>query len=320
MQKNILVSAVVVILALAVGSYHFVNYKAAKLISEQIQVINESYAAMAAEGLMPGVALGYQRIKANYWRNDYNIEDLVVNVAGVGVLLEIDRIQIKGFKPGTLAEQGEVSIAGVQLAQGIQILLPSALAELTKELKISTYYQFDYQPATEQLVLKQQLYLGEQFKLDYAITLQQMQPLWQFASELTAMDAASQQHYSQTEIYRATLNEAFAKAKLKQGRISISNNGFLQALQHALEQTAQTEALAGLKLQLEHFLNTNTALPETVLNALQIFVAEPRFLEFSFDITEPPSMQQLQDEAFMADLASLEQIIRYTNLQLTVNP
>lgn len=321
MQKKVLLGGIFgIVIAAGVGVYHYVNYKAGALIADQIQVINESYAAMATEGLMPGIALSYKHISANYWRDDYRIYELAVNVAGLGVLLDVAAIQVKGFKPGTLADQGEVSIDGVKLAQGMQLLLPPALAELSKDLAFSTHYQYQYQPANGQLLLTQQLAFGEQFKLDYQFTLQQMQALWQFARNLTEMDAEAQQSYSQSVAYSNNLNEALALGKLQQGSIEISNNGFLQALHSALDATAQTAELSNLKPQLEQYLNSNTALPEAILSALQAFVAEPRYIKLAFQLTEPLSFAQLQDEGVLAQWQTPEQLIEFTNLQLTVNP
>lgn len=321
MQKKVLLGGIIgIVVAAGVGIYHYVNYKAAAVIAEQIQVINESYAAMATEGLMPGVALSYKRIKANYWRDDYKIYDLAVNVAGLGVLLDVAAIQVKGFKPGTLADQGEVRIKGVKLAQGMQLLLPPALAELSKELTLSTHYQYDYQPQNGQLVLTQQLALGEQFTLDYQLTLQQMQPLWQFATALNAMDAEAQQSYSQSAAYSDSLSNALAQGQLQQGYLQLDNNGFLEALHSALDATEQTAALSNLKPQLEHYLHNTTELPESILVALQRFVAEPRYLKLTFQLSQPLSFAQLQDESVLTEWQTPEQLIQFTNLQLTVKP
>lgn len=321
MQKKMLLGGVFgIVMAASVGIYHYVNYRAGALIAEQVQVINESYAAMAAEGLMPRVALSYRRIKANYWRNDYKIYDLAVNVAGLGGLLDVAAIQVKGFKPGTLADQGEVSIDGVKLAQGMQLLLPPALAELSKDLTLSTHYQYQYRPTNGQLILAQQIALGEQFKLDYQVTLQKMQPLWQFARNLTEMDAEAQQSFSQSAAYSDSLSAALAQGKVQRGSIELSNNGFLQALHSALEATAQTAELSDLKPQLEQYLDTNATLPEALLLALQTFVADPRYIKLAFQLAEPLSFAQLQDESVLAQWQTPEQLIEFTNLQLTVNP
>lgn len=321
MQKKVLLGGIFgIVITAGVGVYHYVNYKAGALIAEQIQVINESYAAMATEGLMPGVALSYKRISANYWRDDYSIYDLAVNIAGLGVLLDVAAIQVKGFKPGTLADQGEVNIEGVKLANGMQLLLPPALAEFSKDLALRTHYQYQYQPANGQLLLTQQLAFGEQFKFDYQFTLQQMQPLWQFARNLTEMDAEAQQSYSQSAAYNDSLSEALARGKLQQGSLEITNSGFLQALHSALEATEQTAELSNLKPQLEQYLNNNTTLPETVLTALQAFVADPRYFKLDFQLTAPLSFAQLQDEGLLEQWQTPEQLIEFTNLQLTVNP
>lgn len=321
MQKKVLLGGVVGgILAVSVGIYHYVNYRAAAVLADQIELINGSYATMAAEGLMPGVVLSYQQINANYWRDDYQINGLAVNVAGLGVLAEVATIQVTGFTPGTLADTGSVNINGVKLANGMHILLPPALASLTKELQLSTSYQYHYQPATGELLLNQQLQLGEQFSMQYQLTLQQMQPLWQFASNLTAMDAETQQSYSQSAEYSEALTEALAQGQLQQGSIELSNNGFLQALHQALAETEQTAQLSSIKPQLEQYLSTSNALPELINSALLAFMADPRYLKLTFELTGPPSFAQLQDEAFLAELQTPEQVINFTNLQLTVNP
>lgn len=321
MQKKVLLGGIVgVVLAAGVGVYHYVNYQASTVLVEQIAVINQSYAAMAADGLMPGVVLSYQQVQANYWRNDYQIKGLAINVAGLGVLAEVAGIRVKGFKPGTLSDWGAVSVNGVKLARGMQILLPPALAELSAELELNTDYQYQYQSSTGELLLKQQLQLGKQFSLQYQVTLQQMQPLWQFASALHAMDAPSQQRYSQSAEYGNTLSEALAQGALQQGSLELNNSGFLQALHSALEASAQTAQLSGLKLQLEQYLHSNTELPEAVLQPLQAFLAEPRYIKLAFRLTEPLRFAQLEDEAFMEQLQTPEQLIQFSHLQLTVNP
>ncbi len=320
MQKKVILGGIVAVVAAAtLGIYHYVNYKAGTVLAEQIQVINESYAAMAQQGLMPGVALSYKKISANYWRDDYNITGLAVNVAGLGVLLDVASIQVNGFKPGTLADSGEVSLQGIKLAQGMRILLPPAFAEFTKDLVISTAYRYQYQPASGQLQLMQHLTLGEQFKLDYQLTLQQMQSLWQFAQNLAVLDAQAQQDYSQSTAYQNRLREALAEAQLQQGYLELNNSGFLQALHGALTTSAQTAEISNLKLQLEQYLSQQTDLPEGIVQALQAFIAEPRYIKLTFQLAEPLNFAQLQDDSVMAQWQTPEQLIQLTNLQLTVN-
>lgn len=321
MQKKVILGGIAAFVLLAgVGIYHYVNVKAKAVLAEQIAVINASYAEMASAGLMPAVALSYAEITANYWQDDYQISDLAINVAGLGAILDVASIRVKGFKPGTLAENGEVWIEGVQLAQGMRILLPAALADLTKNLSLSTQYQYRYQPTSGQLDLQQTLSLGEELTLNYTFTLLQMQPLWQFAQNLTAMDAQAQQTFSQTTDYQSQLRDAFAQGQLQQGSVVLSNNGFLQALYSALAAAPQTSALSNLKLQLEHYLSQQTTWPTEILEALQAFLADPRYLKLSFKLSESLSFAQMQDDTIMAQWQTSEQLIQLTNLQLTVNP
>lgn len=321
MQKKVILGGIAAfVLLVVVGIYHYVNVKAKAVLAEQIAVINASYAEMASAGLMPAVALSYAEITANYWQDDYQISDLAINVAGLGAILDVASIRVKGFKPGTLADKGEVWIDGVQLAQGMRILLPAALADLTKNLSLSTQYRYQYQSDSGQLHLQQVLSLGEQFTFNYAFTLQQMQPLWQFAQNLTAMDAQTQQTFSQSTDYQSQLRDAFAQGQLQQGDIVLSNQGFLQALHSALAATPQTLELSNLKLQLEHYLSQQTTMPAEILDALQVFLADPRYLKVSFQLTESLTFAQLQDGNVMAQWQTPEQLIQLTNLQLTVNP
>lgn len=321
MQKKWLLGSVVGgVLAITVGVYQYVNYRAAAILAEQITVINDSYAVMATQGLMPGVALSYDTIKANYWRNDYQIAGLAINVAGLGVLAEVASIQVTGFKPGALAETGRVEIKDVKLAKGMQLLLPPALAELSNEIALSTHYYYQYQAAKGELLLEQHIQLSEQFHIQYQLTLQQMQPLWQFATDLTKMDAETQQSYSQSPEYTAALNAALEQGQLQQGSVTLNNNGFLQKLQPILASTEQTAQLGSIKTQLEQYLNATNTLPESINTALLAFMADPKELQMRFQLSEPASFSQLKDEAFLAELQTAEQIIQFINLQLTVNP
>lgn len=320
MQKNkVLAGIIAAVLAVGTGVYHYVNYRAGSIVAEQIAVMNDSYAAMAAEGLMPGLMLSYQKIDANYWRNDYRISGLAIDVAALGTLANIAYIQVQGFKPGTLADSGSVQINGITLATGMQLLLPAALAELSNDLVLSTRYQYHYEADSGHLLLSQQLQLGEQFTAEYQLRLLQMQPLWQFARDLAAMDAETQQQYSQSVEYSEALNSALAQGSIQQGQLVLQNSGFLQALYKALGTSEQTAQLAALKPQLTQYLGTN-ALPEPVTAALQAFLAEPRYLKLAFALPQPLSFAQMQDEAFMAELQTAEQLIQFTHLQLTVNP
>lgn len=320
MQKNKIVAGIVIAaLAVGVGVYQYVNYRAAELIGQQISAMNASYAAMAAEGLMPGVAISYHKVEANYWQNDYKIQGLTIDVAAVGTLLTVDDVQVNGFKPGALADSGSVQINGVRLAKGMQLLLPQALADFSQGAVLSTQYQYQYEAATGDLMLSQQVQFSEQLAAEYQIQLQQMQTLWQFAADLSAMNAERQQEYSQSAEYAQGLREALTQGRIANAELVVRNNGFLQALYSALASTEQTAQLAALKPQIEQYLSANV-LPEPVTTALQTFLADPRYIKLAATLPQSVTFAQLQDEAFLAELQTAEQILQFLNLQLTVNP
>lgn len=321
MRKNIVLAGVITVCAVGMGIYHYVNHKAAAVIGEQIAVINSSYASMAEQGLMPAVVIGYKNIDVNYWLDDYQLNGMTVDVAGVGTIANIAHIRVQDFQPGKLAETGSVSIEGLQLAAGMQLLLPTAWADISSKVALSSEYRYQYLPQSGELVLQQDVKLGEQFTLQYQLTLQQMQALWQVAQKLTAMDAAAQRSYSQSAEYQAELKQALAQGVLVKGELELTNQQLIQQVYKALGTMEYTAPLATLKPRFEQYLAADTALPDTIKAALLTFLAEPRYLKLQFEFTEPLSFAQLQDETFRAEqLATPQQIVAFSQLQLTVNP
>lgn len=321
MRKNILLAGAVAVLAIGTGIYHYVNYKAATVIGEQIAVINSSYASMAKQGLMPAVVIGYQNIDVNYWLDDYQLRGLTVDVAGVGTVANIAHIRVQDFQPGKLAETGSVSIEGLKLAAGMQLLLPTAWADISSKVALSSEYRYQYQSQSGELVLHQDIKLGEQFTLQYQLTLQQMQSLWQVAEKLTEMDAEAQRSYSQSVEYQTELKQALAQGVLVKGELELTNQELVQQVYKALGSMEYTAPLATLKPRFEQYLAADTALPENIKAALSTFLADPRYLKVQFELTQPLSFAQLQDEAFRAEqFATPQQIVEFSNLQLTVNP
>ncbi len=319
MRKNILLASLAVLALSAVGVYHYVNHKAASIIGQQISFINEAYAQMAAAGVMPGLSITYQHIAANYWQDDYRLEGLAVQVAAVGTLAEVAHIRVRGFEPGTLADNGRVTITGLKLADGIPIFLPPAFADLLRGLIINTDYQYHYAGKTGELRLSQQLQIGNDFTLNYQLNMLKMQPFWQFARKWTAMDAETQRVYSQSESYQQQLTQALAQGSVQEGQLTLNNSGFIEALYQALRSTPQTAQVVAVREQLEQFLNTDTALPEPIRASLLAFIEKPRSMALKFNLAEPMSFLQIQQAEWPSEVQNAEQLLKFSNLSLTVN-
>ncbi|MCB5226335.1 hypothetical protein JAO78_005865 [Alishewanella sp. 16-MA] len=320
MRKSKLLLGIGLAAVVCVAIYQYVNYKAAKIIGQQIDYINQSYAEMASAGLMPRLSLSYQRIKANYWQDDYRIEGVQVDVAAVGVLAEVAQLKVRGFEPGTLADNGQVSIVGLKLSDGMQVFLPPELAKLAKGLLINTDYQYHYSGKSGNLRLTQQLYIGEGLSVNFQLQMQKMQRFWQFAKQWTAMDAETQQVFSQSDAYSQQLTQALTEGLVAEGQLSIVNAGFLQALYQALRQTEQTAQVEALKGQLEQFLTQHPSLPSAISQPLLVFLADPRTLTFQFKLEQPLSFVQLQQGEWPEQVQSAEQMLEFGNMLLQVNP
>ncbi|SEA72769.1 hypothetical protein [Alkalimonas amylolytica] len=317
MNKKLLIP--VVLLGVLLVGLQLVNHQATKAIKTQIAEVNQSYAEMAEQGLLPALQLQYQSVHASVLRSRYRIEGISLQLQGLGELLTIEQVQLNGIKPNRLSDQGSVRVRSLALGGGAKLFVPAELSDFAASLKVHGDYSYQYQASNGLLELAQQTRINDEFVLRYHIQFAEMQAVWQELSNITAMSSAQQQAMMDSDVYVEQFTAAVMTAALSGGEIRIENHGFLQrllALTAAQGQTPDFSVLQGMALMM---LSTAEALPAEIRQKLIVFVQQPESLTLFFQLQQPLRLAELEQGAAFQTLESLDDLLEFAGVRVSVN-
>ncbi|MEE2002964.1 hypothetical protein QWY20_16015 [Alkalimonas sp. MEB108] len=317
MNKKLLIP--VVLLGGVLVGLQLANHQASKTIKTQIAEVNQSYAEMAEQGLLPALQLQYQGVRASVLRSRYQIEGLSLQLQGLGELLTIEQVQLHGIKPHRLSEQGSVRVRSLTLGSGAQLFVPAELAEFAGSVKVHGDYSYQYQARNGQLQLAQQTRINDEFVLRYHIQFAGMQAVWQQLSNITAMSSAEQQAMLESEAYVEQFTAAVMAAALASGELRIENHGFLQRLLAQLSAQGQApdfSVMQGMALML---LSTAEGLPADMRQKLIVFVQQPESFTLGFQFQQPLPLAELEHGLAFQALDSLDDFIEFAGVRVRVN-
>lgn len=317
MNKKLLIP--VVLLGVLLVGLQLANHQASKAIKAQITEVNQSYAEMAQQGLLPALQLQYQGVRASVLRSRYQIEGLSLQLQGLGELLTIEQVQLNGIKPNRLSEQGSVRVRSLALGGGAQLFVPAELAEFAGSLKVHGDYSYQYHASNGLLELAQQTRINDEFVLRYHIQFAEMQAVWQQLSSITAMSSTQQQAMLESEAYVEQFTAAVMAAALAGGEIRIENHGFLQRLLSQLAAHGQAPDFSVLQGMALMMLSTAEALPADIRQKLIVFVQQPESFTLGFQFQQPLHLAELEHGVAFQTLESLDDVIEFAGVRLSVN-
>ena len=316
MKKSVI--AVVVLAVAAGGGVYFANKYAEDIVKQQVEQANQSYRDLAASGEMPLIALTYKDVSANVLTSSYSVEGLEVTVAELGTVATVEKITATGVKPRTLTDKGSVHVSGVKAAPAVLSMLPPATSEFVQSLALHGDYSYQYQN-DGQLLFNQQTRINDEFSLNYDFTLAQMQQLWQYAKEISALAPEEQQKLASSEAYTEEVVAKLMTGALTKGTVSIENNGFIERAIAMTTEQGQTPDLQTIKGTALVSIAMLEPLPQDMKDALTEFVTKPEKLQLSFNFAEPLQFAKLQSGELMAEFSSPEAAIEFANLKLQAN-
>lgn len=316
MKKTVL--ALVVIAAVAGAGVYYVNLQAEDAIKEQLAQANKSYRDLADKGEMPLISLAYQDVSANVLLSSYSISGLEVSFGEMGTVATVDHIAASGMQPQGLSDNGSVKVTGIKAAPAVLQMLPPHSSAFLQGIVLSGDYDYAYNDNGE-LMFSQQTRINDEFAVNYNFSFAQMQQFWQFAKEMSALPPEQQQALAADEAYMAQVIEKLAAGALKNGAITIENNGFIErALALTAEQgqtpdyrTVQGMALAGI--------GSAPQIPQEIKDTLTAFVQKPEKLTLSFGFDEPLVFAKVQTGELAEHMASPEAMMKFANVKLAAN-
>ncbi|MDP4536065.1 hypothetical protein Q3O60_07695 [Alkalimonas collagenimarina] len=317
MKLKIIIPTLLVVTAAA--SLVFVNYKASEAIQLQLQQVNQSYADMAMLEGLPALQLAHGTISANVLTSSYRIHDLQLSMTGLGELLAVDSVQLKGVKPNQLANKGSVEVNQLTVGSGALLFLPAELGAFIQSVQLHGDYRYSYNPNNESLWFSQHTRINDEFQFSYQFTFTQMQPLWQWLAEMTAMSAEQQQAVMASESYADEISDALRHGAVSHGEVHLVNDGFLQRLikfTAANGQSPTMEALQGIAMM---SLAMTDTVPAEFKQSLMSFIEQPESLTFSFQFEQPVSLADFESGSVWMELDSPEAMVQFSGARLVAN-
>ncbi|KKO44316.1 hypothetical protein WG68_15925 [Arsukibacterium ikkense] len=317
-MNKLVVGAGILVVAAAAGFY-YANSQAENAIKKQIELANQSYAEMAATGLMPAISIGYQDVSANVLSSSYSVSGIDISVAGMGQVATIDKVTAVGLKPQGLSDKGSAQLVGAKMAQPMLAMLPPDMSAFVQGVVLHADYRYQYTPATGELYFSQDTRINDEFSLSYNFSFAKMQELWAFARDMSEKTPEEQQQLSMSDSYMADVVEHLVKGALKNGELVITNNGFIErlvAMGSAQGQMPPLEALQGMALMA---ITADENLPLAMKESLTTFINQPEKLTVSVNFAEPLSFEAVQSGELMAELQTPEQMIKFANLKMVAN-
>ncbi|WP_372627972.1 hypothetical protein [Arsukibacterium sp.] len=317
-MNKLVVGAGIVVVAAAAGFY-YANMQAEDAIKQQIETANQSYAEMAATGLMPAISIGYQDVSANILTSSYSVSGIDVSIAGMGQVATIDKVTAVGLKPQGLSDKGSAELTGAKMAQPMLAMLPPEMSTFIEGLALHADYNYEYQPATGELYFSQVTRVNDEFSVAYNFSFAQMQELWAFARNMSEKTPAEQQELSMSDSYMNDVMANLVKGALKSGELVINNNGFIErlvAMGSAQGQMPPFDALQGMALMA---VSSDEKLPLALKETLTTFINQPEKLKVTVNFAEPVSFAAVQSGELMTELQTPEQMIEFANLKMVAN-
>lgn len=316
MKKSLI--ALVVIGAVAAAGVFYVNMQAEDAIKQQLEQANQSYRDMAADGDMPQFSISYKDVSANVLKSSYSISELAVSMGEMGTVVTIDFIQATGMKPQTLSDKGSVKITGIKAAPAALQMLPPQISAYAQGLVLHGDYDYAYDDSGE-LMFAQQTRINDEFALNYNFSLSQMQQFWQFAKEMSALPPEQQQALTADEAYVGKMIEKLATGALKNGAITIENNGFIERTLAMTAEQGQTPDFATAQGLALANIAAVEQIPAEMKQSLTDFINKPEKLTLSFAFSEPLQFAKVQSGELAEHLISPEAMINFANVKLQAN-
>ena len=315
MKKSVIA---LVVVAAAAGGLFYANMKAEDAIKQQITQANESYRELAANDEMPLIAISYDDVSANILTSTYSIQGLDLTVGEMGSVVTIEKITATGVNPKKLADKGSMQMTGLKAAPAALQMLPPHASAFVQGLELHGDYDYEYQNDGT-LLFKQTTSVNDEFSLGYSFTLVQMQQLWQYAKDISAMPAEEQQALTSNPDYPQLMLEKLMTGALNKGEIVITNNGFIERLLELASSQGQSpdlETIRGMAL-----MNVSAAeqLPQPFKESLIAFINKPEKLTLNFSFDQPLPFAQLQNGELAEQVSTPEAMIEFANLKLTAN-
>lgn len=317
MKKKIVVPILLVVAAAA--SLVFVNYKAAEAIQLQLQQVNQSYADMAEYEGLPALHLAHGSISANVLTSSYRIDDLQLTMTGLGQVLTIDSVQLKGLKPNQLANKGNVNINGLMAGSGALLFMPTELSEFVQSVQLHGDYHYAYSPGNGDLWFSQQTRINDEFQFSYQFTFTHMQLVWQWLSEVTAMSSEQQQALMASESYLDEVSEAVRQGAVSQGELHLANNGFLERLVDFTSANGQSPSLDAIRGMAMMTLAMADGVPAEFKQSLMSFIEQPKSLTLNFQFKQPVSFAALESGTAFMEFDSPEAMLEFSGIRLVAN-
>jgi len=316
MNKKLWIAISLTFITAATGALVYANHQAELLIARQIDEANQQYIALAEQGDMPPVQLSYADLSANVLTSHYKVHDLTVSIQGMGTVVTVDLVDLKGLKLSGLPEQSSARIEGIHLASTVLQSLPAELADYLQKLKFGLNYQYHYDAHQNELNFAQQLKVEGKLALNYQFKLGGMASLWQYAAEVEKMTPQQQQEHAEQADYLPQLMKKVGQATFISAQVELANQQFWQEL------TAQTAA-AGLsgdfvsqQQMLVNYLQQPSELPEAVRLPLLQFVQQPEDLRLKLHFEQPLSLASMQDGSAWAEFNTPEQWLEKSGFEL----
>ncbi len=315
MKKSLIA---LVVIGVATAGVFYVNKQAEDAIKQQLDNANQSYRDLAASGEMPQISLAYKDVSANVLMSSYSINGLEVSLAEMGTVATVETIVAKGIKPQSLSDKGSLKVTGVKAAAAVLQMLPPQTSAFMQDIALHGDYDYAYNDNGE-LIFNQQTRINDEFALNYSFSFAQMQQFWQFARDMSALPPEQQQALASDEAYIGQMIEKLAAGALKNGNITIENNGFIEralAMTAEMGQTPDYRTVQGIALA---GVGAAPQLPQDIKDTLTAFVQKPEKLMLSFGFNEPLQFGQIQNGELAEHMLSPEAVIKFANVKLQAN-
>lgn len=295
------------------------NYKAADAIKFELQQLNQSYAEMAQQDGWPAIRLAHGAISANVLTSRFSIRDVQLSVVGLGAVLEVGQIQLKGVKPNQLTNHGRVQVREMTMGSGALLLLPETYSTFIQTIQLHGDYRYKYNVSDGELWLSQQTKINDEFQFSYQFTLAAMQPVWQRLSDVMSMSANQQRAVLDNESYAKAIASDLQLGAISHGEVHLTNNGFLQRILHFTAENGQSPSYDTVQGMAMMVLAMTDGVPAPFKQRLMTFIEHPQSLTFQFQFEQPLSFAAIgAGDAFMA-FDTPEAMVKFSGARLNVN-
>ena len=316
MKKSLI--ALLVLGSVATAGLLYVNHQAENAIKQQLEQTNQSYRNLAASGEIPEISLAYKDISANVLTSSYSISGLAFSLGEMGTVATVELIEAEGMKPQNLSDAASVKVTGLKAAPAILQMLPPQTSVYLQDIALHGDVDYHYN-ANGELVFNQKIRINDEFSLGYSFSFAQMQQFWQFARDMSALPPAQQQALASDEAYIGQMIEKLSAGALKNGSITVENNGFIErtlAMTAEMGQTPDYRTVQGMALA---GVGSAEQLPQQIKETLSAFVQKPEKLTLSFGFNEPLPFAKVQSGELAEHMVSPEAMIKFANVKLQTN-